>query len=184
MGRVIVVQFITLDGVVEDPDGSDGTPFGGWAMRFGPQSVAGDKFRLGSILETGVLLFGRRTWEHFATLWPTRDDDFSQAMNRARKVVVTGRALPKDPWSNSVAIGSDVTRWLAETLPERDVVVIGSGSVATELAEKDAVDEYRLLTFPLTVGAGRRLFGAGTQLRLLSAEQVGPVALTVYDARG
>jgi dihydrofolate reductase len=184
MGRVIVVQFITLDGVVEDPDGSDGTPFGGWAMRFGPQGVAGDKFRLGSVLETGVLLFGRRTWEHFATLWPTRGDDFSQAMNRARKAVVTGRAVPEDAWSNSVAIGSDVSRWLAETLPHRDVVVIGSGSVATELAEKDAVDEYRLLTFPLAVGTGRRLFGAGTQLRLLSAERVGLAALTVYDARG
>ena len=68
MGRVIVVQFMTVDGVVEDPDGSDGTDFGGWAMRHGPQGIAGDKFRLGPILNTGTLLFGRRTWEHFSTL--------------------------------------------------------------------------------------------------------------------
>lgn len=74
MGRLIVIQFITLDGVTEDPDGSDHTSFGGWAMRHGPQSVAGDKFRLGSILEHGTLLFGRRTWEGFSTLWPARDD--------------------------------------------------------------------------------------------------------------
>jgi len=67
MGRVIVVQFMTVDGVVEDPVGSDGTDFGGWAMRHGPQGIAGDKFRLGPILNTGTLLLGRRTWEHFST---------------------------------------------------------------------------------------------------------------------
>jgi hypothetical protein len=71
MGRLIVISFITLDGVVEDPDGSGQTPCGGWAMRHGPQGVAGDKFRLGSILEEGTLVFGRHTWEHFSTLWPS-----------------------------------------------------------------------------------------------------------------
>ena len=89
MGRLIVTSFTTLDGVVEDPDGSDGTPFGGWAMRHGPQAVAGDKFRLGPILEHGTLLFGRHTWDHFRTLWPHRDDPFSQAMNAATKAVVS-----------------------------------------------------------------------------------------------
>ncbi len=93
MGRLIVTSFTTLDGVVEDPDGSDGTPFGGWAMRHGPQGVAGDKFRLGPILEHGTLLFGRRTWDHFRTLWPHRDDSFSQAMNAATKAVVTHRPV-------------------------------------------------------------------------------------------
>ncbi|MGI8750949.1 MAG: hypothetical protein ACR2MN_01270 [Acidimicrobiales bacterium] len=78
MGRLIVTSFTTLDGVLEDPDGSDGTPFGGWAMRHGPQAVAGDKFRLGPILEHGTLLFGRRSWDHFRTLWPDRDDPFSR----------------------------------------------------------------------------------------------------------
>lgn len=183
MGRVIVVQFITLDGVVEDPDGSDGTSFGGWAMRFGPQGVAGDKFRLGGILDSGTLLFGRRTWEHFATVWPARDDEFSRAMNRARKAVVTNRPLPADAWSNSVALESAPDGRVDAALPPGDVVVIGSRSLVTVLAAAGAVDEYRLLTFPIAVGDGRRLFGGGERLRLVSTEQVGPAGLAVYDAR-
>jgi len=187
MGRVIVVQFITLDGVVEDPDGSDGTPFGGWAMRFGPQGVAGDKFRLGSILETGTLLFGRRTWQHFSTLWPNRDDPFSRAMNQASKAVLASTPVALDAWSGSAAVDGGLESWLDRTVPQRDVVVIGSGSVVAELARRDAIDEYRLLTFPTAVGAGRRLFdaaGSPTELRLVSAEQVGPAVLSVLDTRG
>ncbi|MFH8252822.1 dihydrofolate reductase family protein [Microbacterium sp. B2969] len=183
MGRLIVVQFITLDGVVEDPDGSDGAAFGGWAMRFGPQGVAGDKFRLGDMLETGVLLFGRRTWEHFSTLWPRRDDDFSQAMNRASKAVVTHEAVDPDQWSHSEAVTGALEDWVAETLTTRDIVVIGSGSVVTRLREADLVDEYRLLTFPLATGAGRALFPDAAQLTLDSVEQVGPGNLAIYSAR-
>src|SRR6476469_1617531 len=104
MGHLIVIQFITLDGVVEDPDGSDGSAGGGWAMRHGPQGLAGDKFRLGPLLEQGTLLFGRRTWEHFSTLWPQRDDPFSQAMNAADKAVVTHREIAASTWANSRAI--------------------------------------------------------------------------------
>jgi dihydrofolate reductase len=70
--KVIVIQFVTLDGVVEDPDGSGGTPGGGWAFRFGPRRVHGDDFKLGSILDTGVLLMGRTTWEAFSRRWPNR----------------------------------------------------------------------------------------------------------------
>lgn len=184
MGRLIVVQFITLDGVVADPDGSDGTPFGGWAMRFGPEGVAGDKFRLGEILSTGTLLFGRRTWEHFATLWPARDDAFSRAMNAANKAVVTSRPLPADAWSNSQRMDGALLDGVRRLLESRDVVVIGSGSVVDALAAAGAVDEYRLLTFPVAVGDGRRLFRGGEQFVLRSAEQVGPAALAVYDAQG
>jgi dihydrofolate reductase len=183
MGRLIVVQFITLDGVVADPDGSDGTPFGGWAMRFGPEGVSGDKFRLGEILTTGTLLFGRRTWEHFATLWPARDDAFSRAMNAASKAVVTTRALPEGAWSNSRRIDGGLLDWVGHTRASRDVVVIGSGSVVEALAAAGAVDEYRLLTFPVAVGDGRRLFRGGERLALRSAERVGPATLSNYDTR-
>src|SRR3954451_5206459 len=93
MGRCLVIQFITLDGVVEDPDGSAQTAFGGWAMRYGPEGVAGDKFRLGPVLEQGTLLFGRRTWELFSRLWPKRDNEFAKAMNAADKAVVTHREV-------------------------------------------------------------------------------------------
>jgi dihydrofolate reductase len=99
--RITVVSFTTLDGVVEDPDGRGGTPYGGWAFRYGPEGIAGDKFRLGDLYDTGTLLFGRRTWEHFATLWPTRTGDFPDAMNRARKVVLSSSAPPPAPGSTT-----------------------------------------------------------------------------------
>ncbi|MFD4959055.1 dihydrofolate reductase family protein [Microbacterium sp. NPDC058389] len=183
MGRLIVVQYITLDGVVEDPDGRGGTPFGGWAMAYGPEGVAGDKFRLGSIFDTGVLLFGRRTWDHFSTLWPPRDSPFAQAMNRAAKAVVTSRPLPDGVWTNSVAVAGDVVDWVTVTLATRDVVVIGSHSVVDALREADLVDEYRLITFPTAVGEGRRLFEDAVRLDLLSSELTGPASLTVHRTR-
>jgi dihydrofolate reductase len=183
MGRLIVVQFITLDGVVEDPDGSGGTPFGGWAMRYGPEGVAGDKFALGSILDTGVLLFGRRTWDHFATLWPPRENAFAQQMNRAAKAVATHRALPADVWSNSSVVPGALTAWVAETVATKDIVVIGSQSVIRELRAADLIDEYRLLTLPAATGSGRGLFPDAVELELLACEVVGPGMLATYSAR-
>jgi dihydrofolate reductase len=184
MGRLIVVQFTTLDGVVEDPDGSNRAAFGGWAMRYGPQGVAGDKFRLGRILQQGTLLFGRRTWEHFSKLWPNRDDPFSRAMNAADKAVVTHREIDEGTWSNSHTIDQPLAAWVRHRLTATDVVVVGSHSVVDELAEADLVDEYRLLTFPTAVGAGRRLFKDTRMLELVSAEQVGPAVLSVLSTRG
>ncbi len=179
MGRLIVTAFTTLDGVVEDPDGSDGTPFGGWAMRHGPQAVAGDKFRLGPILEHGTLLFGRRTWDHFRTLWPHRDDPFSQAMNAANKAVVTHRPVDEAEWVHSRAIDASLAEWVRRGVATTDIVVIGSSSVAAELADQGLVEEYRLLTFPTVLGAGRGLFRGHRELTLLSSEHVGPAVLTV-----
>ncbi len=184
MGRLIVIQFTTLDGVVEDPDGSDRSAFGGWAMRHGPQGVAGDKFRLGSILERGTLLFGRRTWERFSTLWPNRDDPFSRAMNAADKVVVTHQDLDPVRWVNSRPIDQPLASWVRRHVARTDLVVIGSLSVVDDLAEEDLIDEYRLLTFPTAVGTGRRLFGEARQLELVSTEQVGPAVLSVLTTRG
>jgi dihydrofolate reductase len=180
MGKLIVVQFITIDGVVEDPDGSDGTPFGGWAMRFGPEGIAGDKFRLGDVMSSGTLLFGRRTWDHFATLWPTRDSAFARAMNAADKAVATHRPVDPSTWANSSAIDGSLDDWARRTRAARDVAVIGSGSVVRDLAASDLVDEYRLIAFPLTVGAGRRLFPDPVQLTLTGAEISGPGTLSIY----
>ncbi len=184
MGRLIVIQFITLDGVVEDPDGNDRSPFGGWAMRFGPQRLAGDKFRLGPILAHGTLLFGRNTWDHFADLWPRRSDPFSQGMNAATKVVVTHREIDEERWSNSRAIDQPLTAWVRDHLPTTDIVVIGSGSVVAVLASADLIDEYRLVTFPTAVGSGRRLFTDERHFELTSSEQVGPLVLSVLSTRG
>jgi dihydrofolate reductase len=180
MARIIVAQFITLDGVVEDPDGSDGTEFGGWAFRHGVEAVAGDKFDYGSILETGVFLYGRRTWDHFSTLFPPRDDPFSRALNAADKAVVTSSQVDLSAWANSSVVEEDVIEWARRTSETRDVVVIGSTSLVDRFIEAGAVDEYRLRVFPTATGAGRRLFPAGRRLTLVSTKQLGPTVLSIY----
>jgi dihydrofolate reductase len=165
---VIVFEFITLDGIVSDPDGSGGTPAGGWAFRHGPGTVAGDKFRLGSTLDNGVMLLGRRTWELFSRLWPGRDDPFSARMNAVPKLVASGTLTDVSAWANSQVADGDIT---------------GSLSVVHALMAGDLVDEYRLLTFPAILGAGERLFPAGgppAYLECLSAERAGAAVLTRY----
>lgn len=183
MNNIIVIEFITVDGVVEDPDGSGGTRRGGWAFRFGPAAVAGDKFKLGSRLDTGGLLFGRGTWQLFSTIWPSRTDEFSTRMNSATKWVASRTLTDVSAWNNSTLIAGDLSGEVQRLRQERDVIVIGSVSVAQTLMEHDLVDEYRLLVFPTVLGAGRRLFagdaGVG-DLRLLAAEQSGAAALLRY----
>lgn len=179
MARIIVSQFITLDGVVEDPDGSDGTAFGGWAFRHGREAVSGDKFNYGQILENGVFLYGRRTWEHFSTLWPTRDDPFARALNAADKVVATHSEIDLGRWQNSRRVEGDLLAWARKESKKHDVVVVGSGSVIDVLQKADAVDEYRLRIFPTATGTGRRLFPNGMRLDVVSSEVLGPTTLLI-----
>jgi dihydrofolate reductase len=181
MGDVIVVQFSTLDGVVSDPDGRWGTAYGGWAFRYGSGPVTGDKFRLGARMEQGVQLYGRRTWEHFARLWPGRDSDYAGVMNAVPKRVATRAGIDATAWSNSAAIDGDPLAWVKEESARRDVVVIGSLSLVRALAAADLVDEYRMVTFPAVVGAGDRLFGTGTpaDFRFTVVEAADVAALTV-----
>ena len=185
MGRVIVIEFVSLDGIVTDPDGSAGTATGGWAFRHGPESVAGDKFRLGPIMDSGVMLLGRSTWELFSRIWPSRTDDFSLRMNKMSKLVASRSLTDLSTWSNSTLLdGQLVDAVRAET---RDVVVAGSTSVVRALQEADLVDEYRLLTFPSVVGTGSKLFVLPVHLRLVSAEKVGAAVLATYarsESRG
>jgi dihydrofolate reductase len=178
---VVVIQFLTVDGRVTDPDGRDGTPTGGWAFRHGPEAIAGDKFRLGRTLDDGVLLLGRRTWQAFSRLWPTRDDPFSARMNAVPKLVATRTPTDVSAWSNSQVVDGDVMA--AVKGEQRDVVVAGSLSVVRELMAHDLVDEYRLLLFPTVLGAGDRLFpddAPPRHLACLSAEQAGPTVLVRY----
>ncbi|MEV0414959.1 dihydrofolate reductase family protein [Streptomyces sp. NPDC050448] len=178
---VIVIEFITLDGVVSDPDGSGGTPLGGWAFRHGPETVAGDKFRLGSALDDGVMLLGRTTWQLFSRLWPGRDDPFSARMNAVPKLVASRRLTDASAWANSRILEGD----LVDTVKRerRDVIITGSLSVVHALMAADLIDEYRLLTFPTVLGAGERLFPAGAPpvyLECVSAEPVGAAVLARY----
>jgi len=179
---VIVIEFITLDGIVADPDGSDGTPAGGWAFRHGPDTVAGDKFRLGSTLDDGTMLLGRKTWQLFSRLWPSREDPFSARMNAVPKLVASGTLGDVSAWANSRVMDGD----LVDTVKHEpgDVIITGSLSVVHALMAEDLVDEYRLLIFPTVLGRGGRLFTGQAQagdLRLISAEQSGAAALLRYE---
>ncbi|MGQ4485400.1 dihydrofolate reductase family protein [Streptomyces sp. 372A] len=180
---VVVIEFITLDGIVSDPDGSQATPQGGWAFRHGPEAVAGDKFRLGRTMDDGVLLLGRTTWELFSRIWPGRDDPFAARMNAVPKLVVSRSLAPGDmsAWMNSRILDGDPAD--AVKRERRDVVVAGSLGVVHRLMAADLVDEYRLLTFPTVLGTGQRLFpadGPRTDLECLAAERVGAAVLTRY----
>lgn len=177
---VIVIEFVSLDGVVQDPSGAEGTKQGGWAFRDGP--VDGDKFELGEILDTGVMLLGRVTWELFAGLWPSRDDPFSRKMNAIPKLVASRSPLDVGAWHNSTLLRGDLADEVAER--EEDVVVAGSASVVDTLRAHDLVDQYRLLVFPVVLGEGRRLFdrpGPPAGLDLAVAERAGRAVRLVYD---
>ncbi|MGW9027783.1 dihydrofolate reductase family protein [Streptomyces sp. NPDC055722] len=178
---VIVIQFVTLDGIVSDPDGSGGTPAGGWAFRHGPETVAGDKFQLGSTLDDGVLLLGRTTWQLFSRIWPGRDDPFAARMNAAPKLVVSRTVTDTSAWVNSRVIDGSLIDVVKRE--KRDVIITGSLSVVHALMAEELIDEYRLLTFPTILGTGRRLFpddGPRTDLECLSAERAGAAVLVQY----
>jgi len=183
MSKVIVIEFLSLDGVMHDPDGSDGSRQGGWAFRYGPEAVAGDKFRLGEVLDTGALLLGRRTWQLFAKIWPGRDDPFSAKMNAMPKLVASRSLEHADEWQNSTVLRGDLPAEVRERKRAQDIVVAGSASVTRTLMAHDMVDEYRLLVFPLLLGEGARLFPDGAQpasLALDSVGSAGPAARLTY----
>jgi dihydrofolate reductase len=185
MGKIIVAQFVTLDGVVEDPDGSGHTPHGGWAFRRGPEAVAGDKFRLGPVLETGVNLLGRTTWELFAGLFPQRTDDFSRKLTAMDKLVASHSLDRVDAWANSTLLRGDLATEVERRRTSQDVVVTGSGSIVETLVAHGLVDQYRLLVFPTVLGKGRKLFegaSAPVDLRLVASEDAGGGVLRqIYD---
>jgi dihydrofolate reductase len=183
MSRLIVIEFVSLDGVMHDPDGSDGSPQGGWAFRYGREAVAGDKFGLGEVLDTGAMLLGRRTWQLFAGIWPSRDDPFSAKLNAMPKLVASRSLKHADTWQNSAVLPGDLVTEVEKRKQEQDIVVTGSVSVVRELMAHDLVDEYRLLVFPLVLGAGTRLFPDGTapvNLALTSAQTAGPAVRLIY----
>jgi dihydrofolate reductase len=184
MNRVIVIEFTTLDGVVEDPDGSGGTAMGGWAFRHGPETVGGDKFRLGPRLETGTLLLGRVTWELFARIWPSRTDPFATAMNRMPKAVLSRTLSDAGAWANSTLVRDDPAAVVTALRERGDVVVTGSLSVVRALAARDLVDEYRLLVLPTLLGSGRRLLpedGGAAHLRTTSVDRAGAAVLVCAE---
>ncbi|HKF78924.1 MAG TPA: dihydrofolate reductase family protein [Candidatus Dormibacteraeota bacterium] len=178
MGRIVVSEFVTLDGVMEDPGGAEGFDRGGWALRFerGPE---GDRFKLDETLTAAALLLGRRTYEGFAQAWPSRTDEagFADRMNSMPKFVVSS-TLQAAEWNNSTVIRGDVAGEVSRLRQQidGDILVAGSGRLVNALMQADLVDELRLMVFPVVLGSGRRLFSdaeRATSLRLVESRSVG-----------
>jgi dihydrofolate reductase len=134
-----ITQFRGCSRARPDPDGSEGTPGGGWAFRHGPGTVAGDKFRLGNVLDEGVMLLGRRTWQLFSRIWPGREDPFSERMNAVPKLVAARMLTGTSAWENSQVIGGDQVE--AVKRERRDVIITGSLSIVHALVAEDLIDE-------------------------------------------
>jgi dihydrofolate reductase len=184
MGKVVVSQFISLDGVIEDPGGAEEFDRGGWAFKFdrGPE---GDKFKLDEVMASEALLLGRLTYEGFAKAWPSRSGDFADKFNGMPKYVVS--TTLKDPeWNNSTVIDGDVAEAVAELKRDvdGDILVNGSVQLVQTLMEHDLVDEYRLMVYPTILGAGKRLFGEtrdAAALRLVDAKPAGETIILTYE---
>ena len=185
MSRIVVTEFITIDGVFEDPGGAEGMERGGWAFRF-ERGEEGDKFKLDETMGSDALLLGRRTFEEFAKHWPSRDGEFADKFNAMTKYVVSSTLDdPESVWSNSRVIGLDEVASLRDS-EGGDIVVHGSGRLATALIERGLVDELRLMVFPTVLGDGRRLLEDATaeaSFRLVSSTPVGDdgVVILVYQ---
>jgi dihydrofolate reductase len=150
--------------------------------------VAGDKFKLGSRLDTGSLLLGRGTRHQFAKMWPSRSDEFSTEMNSAPKRVATPTLSDLSAWNNSELISADLPEEVRRLRRERDdVIVIDSTNIVKALRQHELVDEYRLLVFPTVLGTGRHLFdgpAGAVDLRPVSVEQGGATVLLRYERAG
>jgi dihydrofolate reductase len=187
VGRIVVTEFVSLDGVVEAPGGGENFKHGGWSFEIS-RGDEGDKFKLDETMSSEALLLGRVTYEGFAAAWPSRTDEFGFAdkFNNMPKYVVSSTL--KDPeWNNSTVLTGDVADEVAN-LKERhdgDIVVHGSPQLVQTLIEHDLVDEYRLMLFPVVLGSGKRLFGETTDkksLRLVDSKVVGDgVSILVYQ---
>ena len=192
MGKVVVTEFISLDGVIDSPGGGPDFEHAGWSFKFN-RGEDGDKFKYDELLAADAQLLGRVTYQGFAAAWPAMDTDlFGKKMNSMPKYVVsTTLADAEADWNNSTVIRDDLAgrvRQLKEELAG-DILVAGSGQLVRSLAGEDLVDEYRLMVFPVVLGSGKRLFADGmpfTTLRLVSNTPVGPdgvFVLTYQPAR-
>jgi len=178
MGKLVVTEFITLDGVIEDPGGGETFERGGWAFQF-ERGEDGDKFKLDETLEAEALLLGRVTYEGFAAVWPTITDEagFADKMNTMPKHVVSS-TLQELTWNNSSRVEGDVAEEVAK-LKERtqgEILVAGSATLVRTLVEQDLVDELRLMVYPVVLGDGKRLFSdiaATKPFGLLESRPVG-----------
>jgi dihydrofolate reductase len=184
MGKIVITEFVSLDGVMEDPGGAEDFKHGGWTFAI-DRGEDGDRFKGEEGDAAEALLLGRRTYEGFAAAWPSMQGDFADKFNAMPKYVVSS-TLTDPQWTNSTVLTGD---FVAEVSKLKDslageIVVHGSAQLAQGLIEHDLADELRLMVFPVVLGSGRRLFAAASEkkpLRLTDSKTVGDgIAVLTY----
>jgi dihydrofolate reductase len=187
MGRIVVTEFVSLDGVIEAPGGGEDYKYGGWTFEIerGPE---GDQFKLDETMSSEALLLGRVTYEGFASSWPEREGEFADKFNSMPKYVVSS-TLQDPEWTNTTVLSGDVAEEVGKLTQEQDgdIVVHGSARLVQELVERDLVDELRLMVFPVVLGTGKRLFDGTTDkkpFRLTDSKVVGDGVLILTYERG
>jgi dihydrofolate reductase len=184
----VVTEFVSLDGVIEDPGGAEDFKHGGWSFQFS-RGDEGDKFKLDETMEAEAQLLGRVTFEAFAEAWPSREGEFADKFNDMPKYVVSS-TLSDPEWNNSTVLSGDVAEEVAKLKQEVDAVILvaGSAQLVQALIDHDLVDELRLMVFPVVLGSGKRLFGETSDmksLRLTDSKTVGDgVAILSYEPAG
>jgi dihydrofolate reductase len=161
MGKLVVTEFVSLDGVFEDPGGAEAYEHGGWTFEY-DRGEDGDRFKLDELTEAEVQLLGRVTYEGFAAAWPSREGPFAEKLNNDPKVVVS-TTLTDPSWHNTTIVSGDVVNEISKLKRETSgtILVAGSGTLVATLLAADLVDELRLMVFPTILGRGRRLFPDG-----------------------
>ena len=187
MGKLVVTEFVSLDGVMQAPGGEE-FKYPGWSFAF-DRGDDGNQFKLDETLETEALLIGRVTYESFAGAWPEREGEFADKFNTMPKYVVSS-TLEDPEWNNTTVLKGDAAEEAAKLKEEIDgiIQVPGSLRLAQALFENDLVDELHLMVFPVVLGTGRRLFGEmseKTDWRLVESKPVGPdgVLVLVYERK-
>jgi dihydrofolate reductase len=187
VGKLVVTEFVSLDGVMQAPGGEE-FKYPGWSFEF-DRGDDGNDFKLRETMETDALLIGRVTYESFAGAWPSREGEFADKFNTMPKYVVSS-TLEDPEWNNTTVLKGNAAEEAAKLKEEIDgiVQVPGSQRLVQELLENDLVDELHLMVFPVVLGTGRRAFeeySERTDWRLVDARPVGPdgVVVLVYERR-
>jgi dihydrofolate reductase len=187
MGRIVVTEFVSLDGVIEDPGGGEEYEHAGWTFKI-DRGDDGDKFKLDETMDTEALLLGRKTYEGFAAAWPSRTDEvgFADKFNSMPKYVVSS-TLENPEWNNTTVLKGDPVEEVSKLRqrPGGDIVVHGSAQLVQTLLEHDLVDELRLMIYPVVLGTGKRLFGETSdkrRQRLTDSKTVGDgITTCIYE---
>ena len=185
MGRIVVTEFVSLDGVMEAPGGGEDYKHAGWTFEI-DRGEEGNKFKLDETLGAEALLLGRRTYEGFAAAWPSREGEFADKFNGMPKYVVSS-TLENPEWNNSTVLKGDLVEEVSRLRDTAagDVYVQGSAQLVQALVEHDLVDELRLMVFPVVLGSGKRLFDGTSdkkRLRLAESRTVGDgVTILIYQ---